>query len=146
MSKYLSNIKIEIVLLIATSILLLGTICFHIDREILKDVLIGLFSFILLLLIFEIRDYFDNKKKYGHLSGPYLRTEIYEVDHTATINTQYKSLNDRYKNVNNLIKIKYKGGRLYIFEAEYEEGIKCGTIFVDEQNLKIATEALSVSF
>ena len=139
MSKYLSNIIIQTILLTVTVVLLLLTICFNLDREILKDILIGVFSSILLLLIFELREYINDKRKYGHLSGSYFRTDIYEVDHTATINTRYKSLNERYKAVNTNIVIQYKGDRQYVFEADYEEGRKKGVIFVDEQNLKIAT-------
>lgn len=139
MSKYLLNIIVQTILLIVTIALLLLTICFNLDREILKDILIGVFSSILLLLFFEIREYFKDKRKYGHLSGAYFRTDIYEVDHTATINTRYKSLNERYKDVSTKIIIEYKGDRQYVFEADYEEGRKRGVIFVDEENLKIAT-------
>jgi len=134
MDKFKSNIVWQSILLVLSG----GTL-FYISSctqysEIIKDILIGIFSAVLLLLFIEIRDLIKDNQKFGTLSGTYKRLDILNADLSVTSDTKYKSMNERYADVNSIIQLKYKGDRKYEFEAEYEEGSKKAIIHLDATN------------
>lgn len=134
MNSYKSNITWQTIVLISASISLFCISCQSQYPEILKDVLIGIISAVLLLLFIEIRDAIKDKKNYGYLAGEYKRMDIFNADPTATSDTKYSSMSLRYANVNPQIKFNYKGNRKYEFEADYEEGRKKAVIHLDQIN------------
>ena len=136
MNRYLLNIRWQIILLVTFS---LGFISDRIvQTPIFNDILVGIVSSLILLLLFEFREFVNDQKKYGHFKGPYHRVDIYEVDPDAKSDTKYKSLTERYSKVTSETYLDYLGGRQYNFEIDYEEGRVKGVLFIDEQNLRIA--------
>jgi hypothetical protein len=134
MSRFKANIIWQsIILIISGSVLGYISSCSQYP-EIGKDILVGIFSAILLLLFIEIRDLIKDNQKFGTLAGSYKRLDILNADMTATSDTKYKSMRDRYAGVNSVIKFKYRGDRKYEFEAEYEEGRKKAIIHLDATN------------
>src|SRR5579872_1944537 len=116
MDSYKANIKWQIIALILTVFVLILTVsilptilCFTQFFEILKEILIGIISAILLLLLIEIRDFKRDKKTYGYLAGDYKRINIFESNPEKTSDTKYSSINSRYKNVAPIITFDYRG-------------------------------------
>lgn len=134
MSKYHSNIIWFSLLLFVLGLALLLTTCCCKYSELLKDITIGLFSAVLLLWLLEIRDLVRDKAKYGLYAGTYKRTEIYDVDHKATIDSKYISLIEQYKDVDPNIQFTYLGDRRYKIEATYKEGKVVAIIYLDQTN------------
>ena len=134
MNSYKSNITWQSLVLIIISIFLIWISGQPQYSEILKDILIGIISAVLLLLFIEIRDYVRDKNVYGSLAGNYKRKDIFNSDPTATSDTRYTSMSLRYATVDPNIKFIYKGNRKYQFEAEYEEGRKKAIVHLDQIN------------
>jgi len=134
MHSYKSNITWQAIVLLGASVALLCISCQSEYSEILKDVLIGIISAVLLLFFIEIRDSINDRKIYGYLAGEYKRTNIFNADPTATSDTKYSSMSFQYANINPQIKFQYKGYRKYEFEAEYLEGRKKAVIHLDQIN------------
>jgi len=136
MNRYYSNILLYSGLIVLSSIVLLLITCCCQYSDLFKNILIGLFSAILLLLLIEIRELFRDKDKYGKIKGVYKRLEIFNVDQTKKVDKKYESLNDRYKDINPIIELVYHGNREYSFQADYEEGTLKAVIYLDETNPK----------
>ncbi|MBI2271357.1 MAG: hypothetical protein HYU69_13520 [Bacteroidetes bacterium] len=134
MNRYYSNISWFSILLFASGLALLVTTCCCKYSDLFKDITISLFSAILLLWLSEIRDLVRDNSKYGLYAGTYKRTEIYDVDHKATIDSKYISLIDQYKNVDPKIQLRYLGDRKYKIEATYKEGKVTAIIYLDSTN------------
>lgn len=134
MSNYKSNITWQTGLLISASIVLFFISCQSQYSEILKDILVGIISALLLLLFIDIRESIKDKNIYGQLTGEYKRIDIFNADPTAVSDTKYSSMNLRYANVDSKIQFNYKGNRKYEFEADYEEGRKKAIIYLDQIN------------
>ncbi|HEY6504375.1 MAG TPA: hypothetical protein VIZ28_10400 [Chitinophagaceae bacterium] len=104
-----------------------------------KNILIGIISSVILILIIEVRDLIRDNSIYGHLDGPYKRQDIFNIDGTKTSDTKYVSMMNDYRDVLSEIKLKYVGAREYKCEIYYKEGITKATFFIDITNNKIAT-------
>lgn len=107
--------------------------------DILKNILIGLISSLLLLILIEIRDLVKDSNTFGILAGKYNRIEIYQVDHDKKVDSKYISMMGDYnrEGVETKITLQYKGEREYYFEAEYFEGKVLAHFFINQTNLKI---------
>jgi hypothetical protein len=136
MNRFHSNILWQGILLFLSTLILIKFINCCKYSEILKEILIGIISAVLLLLFIEIRDLIIDRIRYGILKGKYKRVEIYNVNHKATENTKYESLQMRYSNVNSIIGLKYLGEREYCFEADYEEGSIKAIIHINQTDNK----------
>src|ERR1035437_2596411 len=80
----------------------------------LKNILIGIFSSALLLLLTEVIYFLKDKELYGNLNGTYTRKEIYEKTETRQPNDSvYKSI-EGYENISLDLKLTYKGNRKYV--------------------------------
>jgi len=136
MNSFKSNICWLLVLLIASfaslSLLLWTISCPTKITEIIKEILIGIVSAILLLLLMEIRNWVRDKKIYGYLNGEYERTGIYKSNLTTTSGTKYSALD--YNGIDPRIKFHYKGNRQYQFESQHKEGRIKAVIFLHETN------------
>jgi hypothetical protein len=136
MNRFRSNIILYAGLLVVSGLTLFVTTCCCKYPDLVQDIIVGVFSAVLLLLFLEIRELMRDKDKYGQLSGKYKRIEIYEVDNSKTADTKYVSLHERYKGVDPNFEFIYHGDRQYSFEAQYEEGKLKSTIYMDETNPK----------
>ncbi len=102
--------------------------------DLMKEVLISIFSAVLLFIFLEMREIRRDKKLYGKIIGTFKRIDIFYADRTKTSDTIYFTMSDRYKHIDPLIELHYSGDREYTFEAEYEEGRKRGVLFLNATN------------
>lgn len=100
--------------------------------EIWKEVFVGLFSSVILLIVLEVREYFVDRSRYGFLAGSYKRVEFNLTDPNKTYDTIYTPVTPFKPEI--LIKFDYKGGRKYECFVEYPEGPVKSIFFADEAN------------
>ncbi len=100
--------------------------------EIWKEVVVGLFSSALLLVVLEIREFFVDRSRYGFLAGSYKRVGFNLIDPSQTSNTIYNPVGPYKPEI--LIQFEYKGGRKYECYVEYPEGPVKSVFFADEVN------------
>jgi hypothetical protein len=123
-------------LTLITSLLLLSLFvisCPTQFSDILKEILIGIVSAVFLLLLIEIRNCLEDKKKYGYLKGEYKRMKIFNSNLEAKSDTKYEEIS--YEGVDSLIKFEYHRNRQYKFEAQHKEGRIKAVIYIDQMNL-----------
>jgi hypothetical protein len=134
MNSYKSNISLQVGILIISGLALFVIDCPSQFSDIIKEILIGIVSAIILLLLLEIRNAIKDRKVYGYLKGKYKRVDIFEIDSEKKSDTKYKSMNFLYANVNSLITFHYKSDRKYEFEVEYKEGQVKAVVYLNEIN------------
>lgn len=117
---------------LAVGLLLVLWKCYTGQVEIWKEVFVGLFGSVLLLVVLEIREYFVDRARYGFLSGSYKRVEFNLTDPSRTFDTIYKPVSPFKPEI--LIVFEYKGGRKYECLVEYPEGPVKSIFFADEAN------------
>jgi hypothetical protein len=101
----------------------------------IKHIVLGLAYTFLALSLIEFRERFNERKKYGQLSGIYIRKEINQTIHDKTTGIKYQSLD--YSKVDNKIEINYQDGLMYEIKLKYKEGSVVGYIFLDPVNQNI---------
>lgn len=98
-----------------------------------ENILLGIGSSLILLILIEVRDLNRDKKQYGYLAGKYKREERYNEDKTKIIDSKWKLVTT---NDNPNLELIYKGSReYYIPQIHYDEHwIATATIFLDATN------------
>lgn len=134
MNSYKSNILWQVGMLFISILALFAIYCSSQFSDIIKEILIGIVSGLILLLIFEIRNAIKDRTVYGYLKGEYKRAAIFESDLEKKSDTKYISMNSLYANVNSSIDFHYKGDGKYEVDAEYKEGKVKAVIYLDQIN------------
>ncbi|MBK7432130.1 MAG: hypothetical protein IPI62_14760 [Bacteroidetes bacterium] len=96
---------------IATFLAVLILRYFLIWRGYSLDIIAGILGAVVLLLILEVKEFYTEKFVYGKAQGVYKRKEIFEVDHTAIINTKYKPL-EAYESIDSELQVRYLGEKV----------------------------------
>ncbi|MBK8364669.1 MAG: hypothetical protein IPN61_11615 [Bacteroidetes bacterium] len=118
---------------IATFLAVLILRYFLIWRGYSLDIIAGILGAVVLLLILEVKEFYTEKFVYGKAQGVYKRKEIFEVDHTAIINTKYKPL-EAYESIDSELQVRYLGERSYSIKAFYQLGEVEGFMQLDPFN------------
>ena len=106
------------------------------DFVIEKDVLVGIISALLLLIVIELKDIFRDRTDYGYLRGKYKRKSFHSTDNGKTVDTKYEEV----PAVPSDLELKYKGSRRYeIPKVTYPEGNVKASIFIDTSNRKLGS-------
>jgi len=134
MNKYFKNISFYLLLLLVFLVITIYIFTHCSLSEMLKSIITGLDSSVILLLLLEVREFKRDRYQYGKLKGLYKRTEIYNVNKLPNADTKYIPLNEEYKAVDSKIELIYHGDRRYTFEAEYQEGRLTAVIYLDPTN------------
>ena len=111
-----STIYWEVILLVIT----VGLILVKFSSDTLaSDLLIGVLSALVLLLLFEIRELILDHKRFGYLEGVYKRTAIYNENKDSNVNTKWALRHD-FKDVDPIVVLRYLGGSGYSIRASYD--------------------------
>jgi hypothetical protein len=101
----------------------------------IENILVGILSSSITILILEIVLRIQDYEKYSYLRGNYKRIKFENGldERNKETDRKYEDITNRYLNINPLTELKYRGDGKYEGEIEYEEG---NTIFTIEINLK----------
>ncbi|TWI95857.1 hypothetical protein JN11_04132 [Mucilaginibacter frigoritolerans] len=102
----------------------------------LRDILIGLFTSSLVVLVIELMNWIYEKNKLSKLTGKYSRIKITEENLSITSGDPYKDMTRAYKekSVNVAVTLNYRGEGEYVGTAFYEKGKVKFTINLDRAN------------
>ncbi len=100
------------------------------------NILIGIYTSSIVVLILEIITFLKNSNRYGFLNKKYKRIKIYNKLSDKKNDTIYEEITSRYheNNINSLIKIKHHGDGRFSGSAYYEEGKVKFDVFLDSTN------------
>ncbi len=135
MNTYQRNLLFYILGFIVTVLILVNTPNSCQFSEIIKDVLVGIISALLLLMAMELRDFLRDRSQYGYLDGKYKREARYNENKDKTVDTKWVIVDTRDCPD---ITMVYKGNREYKIPTIHydEQWIATATIFLDATNKK----------
>lgn len=115
-----NRIKVQIILTITT------VYAFYISsimrHPVYSNIVIGIFSSLLLLLFFDIYQLITEYYKFQYLYGTFYRVEFLTKTPDTTGETPFSKISNYYDSINRLVTIHYKGTGIFTGIAEYQEG------------------------
>lgn len=111
MNSYKSNIIWQAIVLTVASSLLFAVTCSTQSSDVFKEILIGIVSAILLLLLIEIRNSKKDKNELGYLNGKFIRKYITEINEggvrSRDIDIEFRNKSENESNIKFLLDYKY---------------------------------------